>query len=148
MDLKITGVTEIDRALAKLERTEARKVIRSSMREALKIMQERVVSLAPVGVSRVWRGQQHEAGTLKKALKVRAQKVKRRGEIALAVRTAEGDYKGEQFYAAFVEYGTKKQTGQKFMERGFEQTQARVRDKTNELIRAKLNAALNWWKRI
>jgi HK97 gp10 family phage protein len=148
MDVKITGITEIDRALAKLQRVEARKVIRSSMREALKIMADRAAELAPTGISRKWRGQAHKAGTLKKKIKVKAAKGKNRAEIALAVRVGEGDFKGEQFYASFPEYGTRLQHGQHFLRRAFEQTEDIVRDHANALIRKKLNALLSWYKQI
>jgi HK97 gp10 family phage protein len=148
MELKITGVKEIDRALATFERVTARKIIRSSMREALKLMQARAKELAPRGVSRMLRGVQHAAGTLMRNIKIRAAKVRRRGEIAISVRIGAGDFKGEQFYGSFPEYGTKEQHAQHFLLRAFRATRDQVRDRTNELIRAKINETLGWWHKI
>jgi len=148
MIVKITGVKEIDRALKELERVQARKIIRRSMRTALKEMQQKAVELAPIGVSRMLRGVQHVAGELRRNIKIRAAKIKRRGEIALAVRIGEGDFKGEQFYGSFPEYGTKFQAGQHFLLRAFEATKDSVRDRTNELIRQDINETLGWWHKI
>ena len=94
MKCKITGVKSIERAYRELPKRVASKVVRQALRQALRPMLAAVKQEAPV-----------ETGQTKRAAKIRAVKVKKRGTIALEVRIGEGDYKGDQFYAAFVQYG-------------------------------------------
>jgi HK97 gp10 family phage protein len=93
--LKITGLKEIDKALATLEPRVAKKVIRQAMRQGQKIVQAEVKALAPV-----------RSGATRKAVKVRVGK-RKKDAIRVNVQIGQGDYKGDQFYAAFPEYGTK-----------------------------------------
>jgi HK97 gp10 family phage protein len=90
----ITGVSEVDRALKLLPKNVQRKVVRQSMREGVKLLTKAAKRNAPV-----------LSGDLKRAIKTRAGKA-RRGVIAVETRVGAGDFKGDQFYAAFVEYGT------------------------------------------
>jgi HK97 gp10 family phage protein len=147
MEVRITGVKEVDAALARLEKEEARKIIRQSIRRALKIMLDAARQLAPTGPDQVLRGKPHAGGFLRKMIKVRAFRG-RRNEIAARVGVGEKDFKGDAFYGGMVEYGTKRQAAQGFMRRAFEETKARVRDEANRLIREGINATLSWWKRI
>lgn len=125
LDVTITGVKEIDRALAQLPPKVAKKVIRQAIRQALKPVAQRAKLLAPRG----------ETGQLKRAIKVRAMP-RRRGRIGLEVRVGEGDFKGETFYAAFVEYGTSKMDKKPFMRPAFDQTKDEARNEAIRLIRA------------
>lgn len=58
-------------------------------------------------------------GQLRDSLKVRAMKSKK-GRIGVVVQTREGDYKGDTFYGAFVEYGTSKMAAQPYMRPAFD----------------------------
>jgi HK97 gp10 family phage protein len=107
----LIGVKELDRLLKGLEPRVARKVIRQAMRRALRPVMAAVQRNAPV-----------DTGTLKAAIKLRAARARKRGQIILEVRIGEGDFKGKQFYAAMVEYGTSKQPAQGFMRRAFDAT--------------------------
>lgn len=148
MNIKIIGVKEVDRALERLEKKLARKIIRKSMRWGLAPMLEQTRELAPLGVSRMLRKKWHEAGTLRKTLKVRAARSKGKGVIAVRVASSEKDYKGDQFYAAFPEYGTKRQKAQHYMRRAFDATKAAVIERTIAKIRDEINAVVGWWKRV
>jgi HK97 gp10 family phage protein len=105
----LTGVKEIDRALRQLERKMAAKVVRQAINKALKPIEARVKELAPV-----------ESGQLRDSLKVRAMPYKK-GRIAFEVRTAKGDFKGDQFYGAFQEYGTSRQPARPYMRPTYDQ---------------------------
>jgi HK97 gp10 family phage protein len=171
VEIKITGFKEIDKALSDLEPKLGKKIIRSSMREGLRITLDKVKQLAPVSqlsdteakarkvgrdssgrfVSRGTTGgskAQHKPGLLRKMLKIRAAKSKKRGTITLRVMTGKKDYQGEAFYASMVEWGTVKQPAQGFMRRGLETTAQGVIAKTNQKIKDGINEVVRWWRRV
>lgn len=90
----ITGVKAIDRRMKMLPDRLKKKVIRQAIRKALKPVQVAVKAQAPVA-----------SGQTKRAVRIRAVKSKKRDRIALEVKIGAGDYKGDQYYAAFVQYG-------------------------------------------
>lgn len=104
----VTGVKELDAILRDLEPKLARKYIRKGMRDGMKLVRDQARADAPV-----------RSGTMRKAIKVRAGRSRKRGRIAIEVRVGEGDFKGDTFYGAFVEYGTSRQKAQEFMLRAF-----------------------------
>jgi HK97 gp10 family phage protein len=95
--VKITGVDAINRAFRELEPKLARKVIRSALRKGAKIVQAAEKQAAPQG----------ETGILRKAIKVRASRVRKKNVISLGVIMGQGDFKGESFYGAFQNFGWK-----------------------------------------
>lgn len=100
----ILGRKPIDRAFEQLPERLARKVVRQAMRKAMKPVAAQVKANAPV-----------DTGATRRAVKVRAARRTRKG-FGVNVQVGEGDYKGDTFPAAMVEYGTadrrKKSTGQ------------------------------------
>lgn len=94
----VTGIPEIDKALAELERKAQRKIVSSAMRKAMKIVQAEAKNNAPV-----------DTGELKKSIKVRAGK-RRRGAITIDVRTQDPNHKEK-----FLEFGTVKMAARPFM---------------------------------
>lgn len=119
----ITGLDDIDRKLRTLEPRVAKKVLRQAMRKAMKRVQTMVKELAP-----------ERSGELKRAIKVRAARRTRKKQIRINVRIGKGDFKGDTYYGAMVEYGTKKQQGQHFMETAFKLAGARAREDAIEAI--------------
>ncbi len=115
------GAKPVERAFRLLPKTVARKVVVQAMRKAMKPIASQVKINAPI-----------RTGATVTAVKVKAAKRSRKG-FGIDVRIGEGDFKGDQFYAAMVEYGTKdrrkKSTGQhvgkvkprRFMRRAFRQ---------------------------
>jgi HK97 gp10 family phage protein len=106
--ISIEGGRELDRALKKLPRALARKIIRQSLREAARPIVEEAKSRAPV-----------LTGQMRDSLRVRAGK-RRKGQASMAVQTKDGDYAGDTFYAAFYEYGTSRQPARPFMRPAFD----------------------------
>lgn len=91
--LRLEGGKALERKLKTLPTRVRNKVVRTALREGAKIVQHATKELAPV-----------RTGLLKKSIKVRAAK-RKRGRIAINVQMGAGDYKGETFYGAFIEYG-------------------------------------------
>jgi len=88
----------------------------------MKIVASRVKALVPV-----------DSGLTRSSVKVRAAKRSRKG-FGINVQIGEGDYKGETFYAAFVEYGTIKNKAARFMLRSFLQTGKQARRMCERLL--------------
>lgn len=121
----VTGVKDIDRRLKLLTPALQKKVVRQAVRKSLKPVAAAVKAEAPV-----------RTGATKAAVKVRARKSRKRDEIALEVRIGEGDFKGEQFYAAFNQFGTSRQPANPFMTRAFQRTAKSARAEAIAAIRA------------
>src|SRR5689334_6562106 len=94
MRLSIKGLGDLQKRLRSLEPRVARKVITQSLREGAKIVAAEARRLVPV-----------DTGQLKKSIKVRTGKA-RKGRKSVIVMTGNQNlFKGQQFYAGFVEYG-------------------------------------------
>lgn len=106
---KLIGMKEIHKAFKDLEPKVAKKVVRKALRKGMKIVLAEAKVKAPTG----------ETKQLKKSLKIKARKRSRK-VIAMDLTSGKGDFKGDQYYAAMVEYGTKKQPAQHYMRDAFE----------------------------
>jgi HK97 gp10 family phage protein len=113
----ITGIREIDKRLKKLPGAVAKKVIRRSMRDGLKIVAAEIKSQVPV-----------LTGLTKSAVQVRAVKSRKRNSISLETRIGskkEGlivhPKSGKPvFYPAVVEYGREGVAPNPFMRRAYD----------------------------
>jgi HK97 gp10 family phage protein len=85
----------IDKKLKKLEKRTAKKVVTKELRNTAKVFQKESKTLAPV-----------EKGDLKKSIKVKAMK-RKKGRIGVNAIISEGDFKGDQYYGSFQEFGWK-----------------------------------------
>ncbi|OJW26900.1 MAG: hypothetical protein BGO49_21505 [Planctomycetales bacterium 71-10] len=112
----VTGVEEIDRRMKTLVPRLQKKVIRQSMRKAMKIVAAATRARVPV-----------DTGLLKASIKVRATKFKRRGRLGVEVRAGEGDFKGDTFYGGMVEYGTKRMPPRPFMAPAYDETKEQAK---------------------
>lgn len=119
---KITGIKEIDKALSELEPKLAKKIIRKTLRDSAKIVREEVKQTAPF-----------ETGELKAAVKVKAGR-RRRNSISVQVQIGEGDFKGQTYYASFLEYGTKDIEPLGFMRKALDNKEDEVREKAKASI--------------
>jgi HK97 gp10 family phage protein len=79
--------------------------------------QKRAVKQA-VGVMKK-QGQRYP-GQLRDSLKIRAIKRNRAGVIGVVVQSRKGDFRGDEYYAAFQEYGTSKMPGKGFIRAAFD----------------------------
>lgn len=108
IELDVQGAKEIERKLKSLEPKLARKIVRQSLRKAAKPILKKAKENCPVAT-----------GELKKNLKVRALK-KRKHSYAVQAGTSKGWYKGDQFYAGFIEFGTVNMEPKPFMRPAFD----------------------------
>lgn len=125
----ISGLGSAQRALNALPPAIEKKVIRQAIRKSLRPVKLAVEQEAPKG----------ETGLLADSVKIRAVKKRKRGRIALQVRIAEGDFLGETYYAAMVEFGhalrdvprgpeVGRVPADPFMERAFDRTAKPARE--------------------
>lgn len=129
--LTIDGLDEIRRAFKLLPTKVAKKVIRAAIRQSLKPVLATAKDLAPV-----------DTGVLKGNIKLRAAARRRKGSIALEVRVGPGDFKGDQFYAAFIEYGTVKMPARPFMRPAYEVHKDTAKAEAITLIREGIDREL------
>ena len=93
----LSGDVWLDKTLEEFPKALAKKLIKKSTNRAAKLVLEKARELAPV-----------DSGDLERSIKKRAlpRKQQRAGRIGYRVGNKEGDFLGDQFYAAFVELGT------------------------------------------
>jgi len=108
MNIKIEGAKELERKLLSMEPKLARKSVMRALRAGARPILARAKALVPA-----------PTGALKKSLKIRALK-KRRYSHGVMVATSEGWFKGDEFYGAFVEFGTSKMPPHPFMRPAFD----------------------------
>ena len=98
--ITITGDEFIDFAMRELDKRVQKKIVRKATRAAAKVILREARRFAP-----------HDTGELEASLKVRTRKKfpgeRRKGIIGHQVVTGHGFVIGDQFYAGFLELGTK-----------------------------------------
>lgn len=150
----ITGIEEINQALKQLPKNVQKKAFRKAMRPAMKVVQNAAKANAPVSgqgeesdeekpdddkpkTPRKKRGgttKNHKPGTLKRSIKVRATKRSRRF-IGIDVLMGEGDFKGEVYYGAFQEYGSRYHRPQGFLRKAHDTKEGEARAKAIEILK-------------
>lgn len=97
VSMSVTGFRQADRKLAGLGKGLQNKALRKGCREVAKLVRKQVVAAVP-----------RLTGALAKSIVVRARKRSRKhkNDVAVVVRTKEGFFQGNQFYAGFLEFGT------------------------------------------
>lgn len=111
--IQIRGGEELAAALESLGPAMEKKILRSAMREAAKPILDDAKRRAPV-----------LTGQLRKSLKIRAIKRNRKGQVGVVISTAKGFFKGDEFYGAFHEFGTKRMPARPFIRPAFEANKA------------------------
>lgn len=140
--MTITGLEELDAAMRELPKKIARQGIRKPLRAGAKVVLAEAKRNAPRGVT----------GNLRRSLKVRAGK-RKKGIISMRVTTSEGWFKGDEFYAGFVEFGTKERrhrsgrsvgavTARKFVRKAYLATKDRVSTQLKSDIFRNINTAI------
>lgn len=113
--MQIDGLDAFKKGLRALDKKIAGKVVRTSLRRGMKTIQVAVKAACPV-----------DTGALKRSIVVRASKARRRGIISIEVRIGEGDFKGDTFYGAMIEYGTIRMPARPFIRPAFDRNEAAV----------------------
>jgi HK97 gp10 family phage protein len=123
---KLEGAKALERQLKALPDKVERQILRQAVTAAAKPVLEEAKAQAPV-----------KSGALRTSLKVRAGK-RRKGSVGRQVVTKDGFFKGEQFYGAFIELGTKFIEAREFMLNAFR----RNKNFAIALIRAHIKAGI------
>jgi len=108
MDIKIEGAKELEKKLLSFEPKLGRKIIRQALRAGAKVIHTAAKANVPV-----------DTGALKQSLKVKAMR-KRRHSYGVMVATSDGWFKGDEFYGAFLEFGTSKMPAKPFVRPAFD----------------------------
>ena len=124
----ITGDKELDKVFALFEPKLRKKIARKAVRKAAKPVRDTAVARVPVR-PRGTHPKDRPPGNLKRSIKVRALKRSRRNKhtVGVQVVTGEGFFKGETFYGAFIEFGTKRITKKPFMRPAHDENKGTVR---------------------
>ena len=120
--IKVTGGDKVLKNLTTLEPKIANKILRTNIREAAKELASGVKTNAPVG----------ETGTLRRAVKVRANK-RKKGNVGVSVVIDKASF-GNEWYATFPEFGSKFQAGQHTTEDVFKAKGQNLADSLREKI--------------
>lgn len=102
------------------------------MRKGMKVITTEAKQKAPV-----------DTGLTRRSIKTRAPVKRRRGVISIETRVGEGDYKGDTFYASFLEFGAPKRgwdDRRAFMRPAFEGKGEQARDVAMEALQSGLEA--------
>jgi len=95
IEAQLIGADKIERALAKMTKGEAKKLMRQSLRDGAKIVKKSVQDKI-----------HSVSGFAKKNVKVKSMGVKK-GTMRMTVGTSAAWYTGSDFYMSFVEFGHK-----------------------------------------
>lgn len=106
---QLTGIKEIDAALADMEKKVAKKLLKDAMKASMKPMLAAAKAAVPV-----------ETGTLKRYVKLRTAK-RSRNSFGFTIGVGEKDFQGKAWYGAAVEYGTSKQEPKGYLRKAFDE---------------------------
>jgi HK97 gp10 family phage protein len=132
--VKLIGGEELRRKLLTIDKKVAKQISSQALRAGAKVMLDATRRITPV-----------ISGTLKRSLKVRAGK-RKKDRVSFQVQTRDGDYKGETFYGAFVNFGhrvgKREVPANPFMARGFELSKNAALSKVTDVLKSGIEAAV------
>lgn len=121
----ISGGDALAAALAEVGKAMEKKILARAMRDAAKPILADAKRRAPV-----------LTGQLRKSLKIRSiSRNRKKGQVGVVISTAKGFFKGDEFYGAFHEFGTKKMPARPFIRPAFEANKARAVKIVGEAIK-------------
>ena len=128
----VLGIPELDRKLRSLPAKLEKKVVRQALREALKPLLAATRQAAPQGLT----------GQLRRAVRLRAAKRTRKGNIRFIVQIGAGFFVGKTFYGSFVELGTKYIEARHFMTRVYESHKEAAKQDAIARIKSGVDSAI------
>lgn len=128
--IQIRGGEELAAALESCGKVMERKILRTAMRQAAAPILAEAKRRAPV-----------LTGQLRKSLRIRSLKRKVNGQVGVVISTAKGFFKGDEFYGAFHEFGTKKMPARPFIRPAFEANKAQAITIVGEAVKLGLDDA-------
>lgn len=113
--ITLTGAEDLIKKLERLEAKTAKKIGRKALRAGAKIVKTEMKSSAPVD----------QEAALPQSVKIKAGKRSRK-RISIEVGIGDDKFKGDKYYATFVELGTSEQPPQDFMGSSAERVASKV----------------------
>lgn len=121
--VKITGLDDLRRALRDLPRSVTAHVLGPALHRAIRPMKAAVVAKAP-----------RRKGGIARSVAIRDRATRKPGTAAVDVEVGGGGGRSGNFYAAFPEFGTRRQRAQHYVERAFDETKDRCESDAVRLI--------------
>ena len=118
IDISFTGDKKLQRKLARVVVQTQRKIVRASMRKAMKVVKDRAQALVPVDTGKL-RNSIRQMSRTKRGIS--------RAYVATGTREELGippDAKG--FYPAVIEYGTRERPAHSYLRRAMEEKRTEV----------------------
>lgn len=94
VDAELSGLEETMKVLKQLPEKMRGTIIRKGMKSGAKPMYQDALSRAPV-----------DSGFLREHMRIETRTNRIKGTITVRINTSAGEYLGDDFYAAFIEYG-------------------------------------------
>jgi HK97 gp10 family phage protein len=140
LQVKVEGVEAVVKMLREYRGKKANAALRKGTRSGCKIIAARAKQLIPA-VQRKDRAGVVSIGRLRKAVNVRAIKRNRKGWIGSQVVIDGGGlgYTGDEFYGAFVEFGTKRMKAREYFKTAAKETESAAGDEARKVIVAELS---------
>lgn len=104
VQINLDGVKQLEQALAKVGVGVRTRVLRSGMRSGMDVVTALARAAAPV-----------RTGKLRMSLETINGRTNSKWKVRVETRAGQGFYKGEAYYAAFLEFGTKKMPPRPFL---------------------------------
>lgn len=136
--IRMRGAKELGEALKAFGPAMEKKVLRKAMRDSAKPILADAKARAPVSsydgpmgkkgekadIRRMKKAGVHYPGMLRDSLKILSIKRNRAGRVGVVISTAKGFFKGETFYGAFIEFGTRNMAARPFIRPAFDSQRA------------------------
>jgi len=113
--IEIQGLDELEAQLKWLPLHVRRKVARDALKAGAQVIKTQAEINAPF-----------KTGALMQSIEVQRGRSRRRGTVNFVVGVSKGWFKGDQFYAAFHEFGTSHQPARPFLRPAFDTTRDRA----------------------
>lgn len=131
IEAKVTGIPDLKEALLGIAPKLRKRVLRNALAAGARLVRDAARRAAPV-LKPEFRTPYRRPGTLRKAISVRTSKLARRaGDVGVFVnvKPAKGAARGaksptDPFYGRFVQWGTVKMRGARFLDAGAQQLSA------------------------
>jgi len=126
MKIEIEGVKKLEKRLKSLEPKVGKGIVRGALKDAAKPLLQEAKERVPV-----------KSGDLKKSLRVRTMK-RKKGRYGVEMATKDGWFKGDQYYGAFLEFGTKNMPAKPFMRPAYDNK----KDEAASIIKSRIKSGL------
>ncbi len=137
-NFEVKGVEELKKMLREYRGVKAPNAIKKGSRAGCKIIANVVKGIIPSTIRRDRQGE-YSIGNLRRAIKVKTIRKSKNGMVGAMVTIGESDVKADPFYGAFVEFGTKKMRGRRYLQQAAKEGGPSATRVAIEIIAKELN---------